>query len=125
MTEDVERYIARKRQDTCFGNYIEIIAIAEIYNRPIEVYEYSSEPKNTFQSVFQTDNEPIRLSYHGRNHYNSVVNPYKATIGVGLGLPQLIPGVSYYLHVFVFFPGCTKFSMVEICILVITLKKVA
>ena len=94
MTEDVERYIARKRQDTCFGNYIEIIAIAEIYNRPIEVYEYSTEPKNTFQSVFQTDNEPIRLSYHGRNHYNSVVNPFKATIGVGLGLPQLIPGVS-------------------------------
>ena len=93
MTEDVERYIARKRQDTCFGNYIEIIAIAEIYNRPVEVYEYSTEPKNTFQSAYQTDNEPIRLSYHGRNHYNSVRDPFKATIGVGLGLPQFIPGV--------------------------------
>ena len=93
MTEDVDRYLSRKRQETCHGNHIEIIAIAEIYNRPIEVYEYSIEPKNTFQSAFQTDNEPIRLSYHGRNHYNSVVNPYKATIGVGLGLPQLTPGV--------------------------------
>jgi len=94
MIEDVDRYLSRKRQETCHGNHIEIIAIAEIYNRPIEVYEYSIEPKNTFQSAFQTDNEPIRLSYHGRNHYNSVVNPYKATIGVGLGLPQLTPGLA-------------------------------
>lgn len=94
MTEDIERYLSRKRQDNCFGNHIEIIAIAEIYNRPIEVYEYSLEPKNTFQAEFQTDNEPIRLSYHGRMHYNSVVDPYKATIGVGLGLPQLIPGLA-------------------------------
>lgn len=94
MTEDVDRYLSRKRQDTCHGNHIEIIAIAEIYNRPIEVYEYSIDPKNTFQSVFETDNEPIRLSYHGRNHYNSVVNPYKATIGVGLGLPQMTPGLA-------------------------------
>ena len=94
MTEDVNRYISRKRQDTCHGNHIEIIAIAEIYNRPIEVYEYSIEPKNTFQGVFQTDNEPIRLSYHGRNHYNSVVDPFKATIGVGLGLPQMTPGLA-------------------------------
>lgn len=94
MTEDVDRYLNRKRQDNCHGNHIEIIAIAEIYNRPIEVYEYSIEPRNTFQSAFETDNDPIRLSYHGRNHYNSVVNPHKATIGVGLGLPQLTPGVS-------------------------------
>ena len=28
--------------DTCHGNHIEIIALAEIYNRPIEVYEYST-----------------------------------------------------------------------------------
>lgn len=94
MTEDIDRYLARKRQDNCFGNHIEIIAISEIYNRPIEVYEYSIEPKNTFQSEFQTDNEPIRLSYHVRMHYNSVVNPFKATIGVGLGLPQLTPGLA-------------------------------
>ena len=103
ITEDVNRYIARKRQDTCFGNHIEIIAMAEIYNRPIEVYEYGTEPKNTFQSVFHTDNEPIRLSYHGRNHYNSVVDPYKATVGVGLGLPQYMPGVSLILLLLQYF----------------------
>ena len=53
-----------------------------------------AEPINTFHSSYKTDNEPIRLSYHGNVHYNSVVDPRKATIGVGLGLPGLQPGVS-------------------------------
>ena len=51
------------------------------------------DPINTFHSTYKTDNEPIRLSYHGNVHYNSVVDPRKATIGVGLGLPGLQPGV--------------------------------
>lgn len=42
ITEDVERYVSRKRVDTCHGNHIEIIALAEIYQRPVEVYEYST-----------------------------------------------------------------------------------
>lgn len=33
------------------------------------------------------------MSYHRNIHYNSVVNPNKATIGVGLGLPAFKPGV--------------------------------
>uniref|UniRef100_A0A3P8WG66 OTU deubiquitinase 5a n=1 Tax=Cynoglossus semilaevis TaxID=244447 RepID=A0A3P8WG66_CYNSE len=33
-----------------------------------------------------------RVSYHRNIHYNSVVNPNKATIGVGLGLPAFKPG---------------------------------
>ena len=37
-------------------------------------------------------NAPIRLSYHRDCHYNSLVDPYKATIGVGLGLPGFSPG---------------------------------
>ena len=53
----------------------------------------SAEPINTFHGAYKTDNEPIRLSYHRNVHYNSVVDPYKATIGVGLGLPGFQPGV--------------------------------
>lgn len=34
------------------------------------------------------------MSYHRNIHYNSVVNPNKATIGVGLGLPAFKPGVT-------------------------------
>ena len=52
------------------------------------------EPSNIFHGAYKTDCEPIRISYHQNVHYNSVIDPYKATIGVGLGLPGHIPGVS-------------------------------
>ena len=55
------------------------------------------EPSNIFFAVYKTDNAPIRLSYHGGVHYNSVVDPYKATIGVGLGLAGYKPGVSVWM----------------------------
>ncbi len=56
------------------------------------------EPINTFHGTYKTDDEPIRLSYHRNVHYNSVINPFKATVGVGLGLPGFQPGVSTYRY---------------------------
>ncbi|KAF3861049.1 hypothetical protein F7725_001304 [Dissostichus mawsoni] len=50
------------------------------------------DPINTFHGIHQNNDEPIRVSYHRNIHYNSVVNPNKATIGVGLGLPAFKPG---------------------------------
>jgi len=94
VTEDFTTYLNRKRLDTCHGNHIEMQALCELYNRPIEVYQLSIDPINTFHSTYKTDNEPIRLSYHGNVHYNSVVDPRKPTIGVGLGLPGLQPGLA-------------------------------
>ncbi|XP_041035511.1 OTU domain-containing protein 5-A [Carcharodon carcharias] len=98
VTEDFSTYINRKRMSSCHGNHIEMQAMAEMYNRPVEVYQYSMageenlEPINTFHGIHQTEDEPIRVSYHRNIHYNSVVNPNKATIGVGLGLPAFKPG---------------------------------
>jgi OTU domain-containing protein 5 len=94
VTEDFNTYLNRKRLDTCHGNHIEMQALCELFNRPIEVYQLSIDPINTFHSTYKTDNEPIRLSYHGNVHYNSVVDPRKATIGVGLGLPGFQPGLA-------------------------------
>ena len=34
------------------------------------------------------------ISYHNGNHYNSVRDPYRATIGIGLGLAELNPGMA-------------------------------
>lgn len=129
VTEDFTTYINRKRKNNCHGNHIEMQAMAEMYNRPVEVYQYgtggspsppsqppvpipppfslaqvstlnwsgcflsTTEPINTFHSIHQNNDEPIRVSYHRNIHYNSVVNPNKATIGVGLGLPAFKPGV--------------------------------
>lgn len=40
VTEDFDSYIARKRQDKEYGNNLEIQAIGELYNRPIEIYTF-------------------------------------------------------------------------------------
>lgn len=37
------------------------------------------------------------MSYHQKSHYNSVVDPFSATVGVGLGMPNLQPGVRAFL----------------------------
>uniref|UniRef100_A0A6B2L958 ubiquitinyl hydrolase 1 n=1 Tax=Arcella intermedia TaxID=1963864 RepID=A0A6B2L958_9EUKA len=92
VVEDFTEYIKRKRQDTVYGNHLELQAIAELYNRPILIYTTSEEPLNLFQDEYQTDNPPMRLSYHYGNHYNSVWDPNNSTFGVGLGLPKLVPG---------------------------------
>uniref|UniRef100_A0A673GW17 ubiquitinyl hydrolase 1 n=1 Tax=Sinocyclocheilus rhinocerous TaxID=307959 RepID=A0A673GW17_9TELE len=92
VTEDFTTYINRKRKNNCHGNHIEMQAMAEMYNRPVEVYQYGIEPINTFHGIQENNDEPIRVSYHKNIHYNSVVNPHKASIGVGLGLPSFKPG---------------------------------
>lgn len=93
VTEDFSNYIERKRILHTHGNHIELQAMSEQYGRLFEIYEYSHIPIKTFQCSEETDNPPIRLSYHNGNHYNSVRDPYRATIGIGLGIPNLNPGV--------------------------------
>jgi len=96
VTEDFSCYIRRKRNEHAHGNHIEMQALSEMYNRPIEVYQYSCEPINTFhsRSYYHDDNAPIRLSYHGNVHYNSISDPYNPTVGVGLGLAGYKPGMT-------------------------------
>jgi len=42
ITEDFDAYVNRKRCDSCHGNHLEMQAMAELYNRTIEVYQYST-----------------------------------------------------------------------------------
>ncbi|XP_011332572.1 OTU domain-containing protein 5-A isoform X3 [Ooceraea biroi] len=94
VAEDFSTYVDRKRQEYVHGNHIEMQAMSEMYNRSIQLYCYSTEPINIFHTMVESDNEPIRLSYQRGSHYNSIVDPYKATIGVGLGLPSYNPGAA-------------------------------
>uniref|UniRef100_A0AAF5PJ11 ubiquitinyl hydrolase 1 n=3 Tax=Wuchereria bancrofti TaxID=6293 RepID=A0AAF5PJ11_WUCBA len=99
VTEDFHDYVTRKRRRDAHGNHVELQAISEIFSRPIEIYEYCTEPRNISSSRLDSSpsaepNPPIRLSYHGAIHYNSVIDPTKATIGVGLGLPEYSPGAA-------------------------------
>ncbi|XP_067932570.1 OTU domain-containing protein 5-A-like [Watersipora subatra] len=92
VTEDFATYLQRKRQLGCHGNHMEMQALSEMYNRPIEVYQYEMKPMNTFHCTYRPESAfPIRVSYHRNTHYNSLVDPEKPTIGVGLGLSDFQP----------------------------------
>jgi OTU domain-containing protein 5 len=71
--ESVQTYVQRKRANAVWGDDVEIQALSEIYNRPIEIYAYSNEPMRTFHELDGSE-VPFRLSYHGRSHYNSIVS---------------------------------------------------
>jgi OTU domain-containing protein 5 len=77
-----EDYVERKRHDGVWGDDIELQAMSEIYNRPIEIFAYRVEPMRTFHEDQHKsrDVRPIKLSYHGNEHYNSVVeiNPSRS-----------------------------------------------
>lgn len=96
QNESFHDYIRRKRKYGVHGNNVEIQAISELYNRPVEVFipNNGSEPINIFQSDYKTSDIPIRLSYHDGNHYNAVIDPLIPTAGLGLGLPNLEPGLA-------------------------------
>ncbi|GAB4859803.1 OVARIAN TUMOR DOMAIN-containing deubiquitinating enzyme 6 [Ancistrocladus abbreviatus] len=89
ITEGFTSYCKRKRRDKVYGNNVEIQALSEMYNRPIHIYSYSTEPINIFHGSYNTDLPPIRLSYHHGNHYNSLVDPRRLSIGAGLGFSSL------------------------------------
>lgn len=92
VTEDINAYVKRKRENHVHGNHIEIQAISEIYNRAVELYCYKTEPINIFNSdQLKNGYEPLRLSYQRGSHYNAILNPYKASVGVGLGLAGYRP----------------------------------
>jgi hypothetical protein len=99
--ESFEAYIARKRLPGVHGNNPEIQAIAELFNRPIEVFtpENVDQPLNIFHAEYKTSDVPIRLSYHDGNHYNAVIDPLVPTAGLGLGLPGLQPGLADKMQV--------------------------
>jgi len=94
VTEDFGSYIVRKRLPYTHGNHLEMQAMAELYNRQFEVYEYDITPINIFATRTASANPPLRVSYHRQSHYNSVIDPFTPTIGVGLGLPSFHPGLA-------------------------------
>jgi len=108
---DFDEYVRRKRLDGCFGDNPEIQAMAELYNRPVVVYEEAAASEAEDQvvnvpgrgpvrvrqlNIFHSElrDVPIRLFYQGQSHYDAIVDPHKATVGVGLGLAGFKPGLA-------------------------------
>ncbi len=83
---DYDDYIVRKRRDGIWGDDVEIQALSEIYSKNVEIFSHSLAPLKTFHETEKENirkievvkkeeksNFPIRLSYHGKAHYNSIV----------------------------------------------------
>ena len=68
----IEAYIEQMRENRVWGDDPEIAAMSEIYARPILVYSYSTEPRHKY-NIASTE-QPIILSYHGKCHYNAIVD---------------------------------------------------
>lgn len=67
----IDEYIARKSVLGCWGDDIEIQAMTEIYDIPMEIYAYDNRPMKTFheaspeEMALKASKIPFRLSYHG------------------------------------------------------------
>ena len=79
---DFDAYVARMCRSGEWGDHVEIQALSEVYDLPIEIYAYSTHPLRTYSrqdstegstSVSDVRRPVMRLSYHFASHYNSVV----------------------------------------------------
>ena len=66
-------YIKRKRKLGIWADNLEIQALSEIYNRPIEIYIKIDKPIRSFCNGSIDKKYPMKISYHGNKHYNSIV----------------------------------------------------
>lgn len=71
--EAFESYVTNKRQNGVWGDDLEIEALSEMYELPIEIYAYDDKPMRTFhEATGASGTRAVQLSYHGRSHFNSV-----------------------------------------------------
>ncbi|CEM35289.1 unnamed protein product [Vitrella brassicaformis CCMP3155] len=74
VTDRFEEHVHRMKQDGEWGDDVEIEAMSEMYDCRIEIYGYSNEALRTFHETCNACNpHPMRLSYRGGSHYNSIV----------------------------------------------------
>lgn len=71
--DKVDEYLEHQSRNGAWGDDIEIQALSEIYNKPVEIFAYSNTPMRTFHEDSGIG-IPIKVAYHGQSHYNSIVN---------------------------------------------------
>eukprot|EP01035_Chromulina_nebulosa_P020633 gene20633-26750_t len=73
-------YMEAKRLNACWGDDPEIQAICELYDRPADIWAYDREngarKLRTFHenSSRRSTRPPMRLSYYGGGHYDSIID---------------------------------------------------
>ena len=99
--EDFMHYVAMKRRNAVWGDDPEVQAMCEIYDRPAEIWAYDhrtgARKLRTFHESPNGDvahtGEPMRLSYYGGGHYDSLVRA-PAAASPGGGRAEAGPGAA-------------------------------
>lgn len=79
--EDFLAYLNHKRQNGTWGDDPEVQALCELYNRPAEIWGFDpatgGKKLRTFHEVSAGGHHrpPMRLSFYGGGHYDSIVGP--------------------------------------------------
>lgn len=72
-SQTFDHYVTEKRKDRIWGDDVELQLLSELYSAPIDIYSGGDNPVRTFRESQDGTGRVIRLSYHRRSHYNSVV----------------------------------------------------
>eukprot|EP00617_Octactis_speculum_P022528 CAMPEP_0185756560 /NCGR_PEP_ID=MMETSP1174-20130828/14983_1 /TAXON_ID=35687 /ORGANISM="Dictyocha speculum, Strain CCMP1381" /LENGTH=526 /DNA_ID=CAMNT_0028435567 /DNA_START=44 /DNA_END=1624 /DNA_ORIENTATION=+ len=74
---DFMAYLDMKRQGAVWGDDPEVQALCELYNRPAEIWGFDASTGarklRTFHEAGSGARPPMRLSYYGGGHYDSIV----------------------------------------------------
>ena len=73
---DFDDYLVKMRNPGIWGGNLEITALSELYQRPVEIYDQQTTPRKTFSNSvnFGNDLPPMRITLKNGNHYDSVVS---------------------------------------------------
>lgn len=77
IAEDFDTYVKRNRKLNEWGDHVELFTLREMFNVNMNVYAKNNVtgPKPLALDSLSGNNIPtMRLSYHGKNHYNSIVD---------------------------------------------------
>jgi hypothetical protein len=75
ISSSIEEYILLHGREGDWGGETEIVALSQALERPVHIFQQSAMklPTITINDDKFKGKEPIRLSYHGKSHYNVVV----------------------------------------------------
>ncbi len=76
--EEFEAYLAHKRQNGIWGDDPELQAMCEMYDKPAHVYVYHPQEgaqvlRRMHATASTSQTQPLRLSFYGGGHYDSIV----------------------------------------------------
>lgn len=82
--DDIDAYIEKSSQLGIWGGEPEIYAITELYNKRVDIFVQGAINNPAIRMHHDMEELPVlRLSFHGKSHYNAVVYQNEVPLGDG------------------------------------------